>query len=299
MCDGSWRWSRSRVVRRRSGLYPWLMLGLLAALSGCARDAQRPGPAEEIGPTRPGEHGERCRWDYHGNEGESCVEGAACHFGYCWALDKVPRDSYLFSDRYSQDSGSIRSLVLQSVEPLLGPGDRVADLGAGSGMATFWMAARVGPTGRVYATDLDGGEVALVRSRAAQEGAPQIDARVVHGRRETGLTDLPKGTLKLIVMINSVQFTRDIDEARDLSYLRSLRDLLRPDGEIVYHQDWLWPSNLPRDQMVERFASAGLTLKGEVPLPAHIPATSAVRTPIADAKPDTIATRGFILRFQR
>ena len=45
------------------------------------------------------------------------------------------------------------------------PGETVADIGAGSGYFTERLARLVGPTGRVYATDIQQGMLDLLRAR--------------------------------------------------------------------------------------------------------------------------------------
>lgn len=61
----------------------------------------------------------------------------------------------------------VRALELQ-------PGARVADLGAGGGYFTFPLAKAVGPSGLVYALDIDPDMTEYVQRRAAAEGVQQI-----------------------------------------------------------------------------------------------------------------------------
>src|SRR6188768_2390544 len=51
----------------------------------------------------------------------------------------------------------------------LKPGMAVADIGAGSGYYTSRIAKRVGPTGRVYATDIQPGMIQLLDRRVTAE----------------------------------------------------------------------------------------------------------------------------------
>jgi ubiquinone/menaquinone biosynthesis C-methylase UbiE len=67
-------------------------------------------------------------------------------------------------DREQQPDRIVESLGLQ-------PGQRVADLGSGSGYFTFRLAAAVAPGGLVYAVDTDADMRAMVEERAAREGA--------------------------------------------------------------------------------------------------------------------------------
>src|SRR5262245_61329248 len=54
------------------------------------------------------------------------------------------------------------------------PGMAVADIGAGSGYYTSRIAKRVGPTGRVYATDIQPGMIQLLDRRVAAEGLTNV-----------------------------------------------------------------------------------------------------------------------------
>jgi ubiquinone/menaquinone biosynthesis C-methylase UbiE len=58
----------------------------------------------------------------------------------------------------------------------LKPAMTVADIGAGSGFLARELVTRVGPTGRVIATELDEGMVAYMKARAAKEGLTNFAA---------------------------------------------------------------------------------------------------------------------------
>ncbi len=54
------------------------------------------------------------------------------------------------------------------------PGMRVADVGAGDGTFALALARRVGPSGRVYATELDGERLADIRQAATDAGLANV-----------------------------------------------------------------------------------------------------------------------------
>jgi SAM-dependent methyltransferase len=56
----------------------------------------------------------------------------------------------------------------------LHPGDQVLDLGAGRGLIALAAAARVGPAGRVIASDRDGDCLAALRAAAGEAGLAQL-----------------------------------------------------------------------------------------------------------------------------
>ncbi|MGO8815832.1 MAG: class I SAM-dependent methyltransferase [Terriglobia bacterium] len=66
-------------------------------------------------------------------------------------------------DNYQEDADRLAPLLNWQ------PGDVVADVGAGRGELTLPAAKRVGPTGRVYATELDPKKVAQLEELAAKE----------------------------------------------------------------------------------------------------------------------------------
>jgi ubiquinone/menaquinone biosynthesis C-methylase UbiE len=67
-------------------------------------------------------------------------------------------------DRDQQPDRVVGSLGLK-------PGQRVADIGSGSGYFTFRLEAAVSPNGRVYAVDTDPDMLFLVQQRASADGA--------------------------------------------------------------------------------------------------------------------------------
>jgi SAM-dependent methyltransferase len=68
------------------------------------------------------------------------------------------------------------------------PGETAADVGAGSGAMAVAVAARLGPEGRVFATELTAGQRDGIAARAEREGARTITV-VAATPTETGLPD--------------------------------------------------------------------------------------------------------------
>jgi len=64
----------------------------------------------------------------------------------------------------------------------IGPGSRVADIGAGSGLLTVHLAKAVAPKRRVVATDIDGSVLELMMQRLRSVGlADVVERRIVTG----------------------------------------------------------------------------------------------------------------------
>ena len=112
-----------------------------------------------------------------------------------------------------------------AVEALgLRPGDTVADIGAGSGYMTIRMAKRVGPTGRVYAEDIQPEMLALLETRTTQ--AKLANVVPVLG----SFTDpkLPSAAVDLELLVDVYH-----EFSEPQSMLRGLRRALKPGGRLV------------------------------------------------------------------
>jgi len=105
-------------------------------------------------------------------------------------------------------------------------GDRIAEVGAGSGYFAVPAARRVGPTGRVFAIDLSEELVRLVSERATAEGLPWLEAV----RSSVDRIPLPDGAVDLLLLANVLH---DLPDATVGEAVR----LVRPGGRVV-NVDW-------------------------------------------------------------
>ncbi len=106
----------------------------------------------------------------------------------------------------------------------IGPGDRVADLGAGGGYFTFRLAEAVGRSGRVYAVDVDDDMTDFLTERARELGAANVE--VVRG--ELGDPKLPDGEIDLVFVCDTYHHIAD----RPAYFRRVLVDLA-PSGRVA------------------------------------------------------------------
>ena len=77
-------------------------------------------------------------------------------------------------------------------------GQSVADVGCGSGYFTVHLAKRVGPKGRVYATDLQQEMLDLLAKRVASEKLANVTPKLT----VAGDARLPVGALDLILLVD-------------------------------------------------------------------------------------------------
>jgi ubiquinone/menaquinone biosynthesis C-methylase UbiE len=106
----------------------------------------------------------------------------------------------------------------------LKPGMIVGDVGAGSGYYTQLIAALVGPSGKVYATDIQPGMIQLLRQRIARAHLTNVEP-VLSAENDTRL---PNATLDLILLVDVYH-----EFSQPQLMLRQLKDALKPGGQLV------------------------------------------------------------------
>ena len=103
-------------------------------------------------------------------------------------------------------------------------GQRVLDLGTGTGSVAMRAAALVGPAGKVTGVDISPEMLAVTRQRLAESGHPNVDLR------EGSAEQLParEGTFDALLASLSLMYV--IDRA---AAAREIRRVLRPGGRFV------------------------------------------------------------------
>lgn len=87
---------------------------------------------------------------------------------------------------FSRGPGFERECDRLAAVAAIRPGMTVADVGAGSGRMAASMAARIGPSGRLFATEIKEALIRSIRERAAAEGLSNVTL-VLAGESTTGL----------------------------------------------------------------------------------------------------------------
>ena len=103
-------------------------------------------------------------------------------------------------------------------------GAAVADIGAGSGYMTWRMAEIVGPTGRVYANDIQPKMLDLLRKTMEERKLANVQTVL-------GEVDDPKLPPNQIDLALLVDVYHEFSEPQKM--LRHIRDSLKPDGRLV------------------------------------------------------------------
>lgn len=82
----------------------------------------------------------------------------------------------------------------------LQPGDQVADIGCGPGHVSLLAAARVGPSGRVYALDRSPEALALLERLQEKQGVPQIIRLAVDAHQMQPLPESVRAVLLTMIL---------------------------------------------------------------------------------------------------
>ena len=129
---------------------------------------------------------------------------------------------------WNAHAADIRAWLLGPTDAMCGlagirTGDRVLDVAAGAGDQTLAVAQRVGPQGRVLATDLLPVILALARDHAARAGFAHVDTRVADGEN----LGVPEGSFDAAVCRLGLMLFPD-----PLQGLREMHRALRPGGGV-------------------------------------------------------------------
>ncbi len=106
----------------------------------------------------------------------------------------------------------------------LKPGMVVADIGAGVGYMSLRMARRVGPSGKVYANDLQPDMLDRLRQNAAKAGI----ANIVTVVGDVADPKLPANTMDLVLLVDVYH-----EFSQPQQMLRKIRETLKADGRLV------------------------------------------------------------------
>ena len=143
------------------------------------------------------------------------------------------------------------------------PGERVADIGAGTGYFTFQAAEAVGPSGSVAALDIAPEMLEYLGMRAKARNAANVTVR----RVAPDDPQLAPGSVDTILMVDAIHYVKD-----RIAYARKLLPALAPGGRVVIidyrpkpmsERPWGPPpeQQFPREQMDREMEAAGFRVQ--------------------------------------
>ncbi len=138
---------------------------------------------------------------------------------FCAGCTQCKRFAYegFRRDRWQHPEQVVQSLGIRA-------GDHVADLGSGGGYFTFRLAKAIGPSGRVYAIDVDAGLNDYVAARAREDGLDNV--AVILAKYDDPL--LPEGGVDLLFTSNTYHHIE-----HRAAYFSNARKYLRPGGRVA------------------------------------------------------------------
>jgi len=173
--------------------------------------------------------------------------------GYLWLLERPERDAYQKPDEV------MATLAFR-------PGERVADIGAGSGYFTRRISKAVGPAGVVWAIDIAPDVLEYLEVRARREGLANIRVQKV----QPDDPQLPAGGVDTILMVDTLHYVKE-----RAAYARKLKAGLAPGGRVVVidfvpkppeERPWGPP---PEQKMSREEVDAAMAEAGLVPARVH------------------------------
>lgn len=148
----------------------------------------------------------------------------------------------------SRELYAARNAVVDAVG--VQPGERVADIGAGTGLYSLLFAERTGPAGVVYAVDIEPRFLKLIAQRVADLDVSNVVA--VLGR-EDDIT-LPPASVDIVFVADTYHYFDDRE-----AIMNSVRESLSANGRLVVLDYTLDPSDIDdRRKDHVRFGKAGV-----------------------------------------
>ena len=138
---------------------------------------------------------------------------------YAWPMGVAGAPWLERGEREAEEAPS-RALRLLKVAP----GEVVADVGAGSGYFTERLAGLVGPTGRVYATDIQQGMLDLLAERVGRAKLENVTLIL----SDPADPKLPPNAIDMVLMVDVYH-----ELGQPQAVLGHIRTALKPSGRLV------------------------------------------------------------------
>jgi len=125
-------------------------------------------------------------------------------------------------DRSERETEEAPEKALDSID--IRPGMTVADVGAGTGYFSLRIARRVGPSGKVYANDVQPQMLEKLRINAQQQKLDNIET-VLGGEADP---KLPAGKMDIVLLVDVYH-----EFSQPQQMLQHIRASLKPDGRLI------------------------------------------------------------------
>jgi protein-L-isoaspartate O-methyltransferase len=142
----------------------------------------------------------------------------------------------------------------------LRPGERVADIGAGSGYFTVPIAQIVESSGQVWAVDVDAGLVDFLGKRLKLKGIQNVRLSLV----PPDDPQLPARSIDTILLVNTYRYLENRQ-----AYASKLRDALAPGGRVVIIDEPPDPSGQDTSRIDRTAVDSEMATVGFEPISSH------------------------------
>ncbi len=196
------------MITRALGAFSLVLIACL-----CAGLASTSSPAVWNHPPKASESGHEHEHDAQGRQlykGRP-IAGTMSWRGAWW----------LFREEREQEERPEEMLDALQIQP----GDVVADIGAGAGYISLRLSKRVGPEGKVLATDIQPQMLEFLKQNAEQAGVTNITT-ILCTQTETGL---PDNAIDLAIMVDVYHECSDPE-----AVLQGIYRALKPGGRVVF-----------------------------------------------------------------
>ena len=151
-------------------------------------------------------------------------------------------------------AAEMKRRVIETLQ--LRPGDTAADVGCGDGFYTIPLARFLGPSGKLYAEDINDAELIKLKEHLGKEGLKNVE--VIKGAEDD--PKLPADRLDAVLIVNSYH-----EMTAHEAMLRHVRDALKPGGTFVL-MEGIWDSReaQSRDEQIKHHQLAPQLAKAEV-----------------------------------
>lgn len=127
----------------------------------------------------------------------------------------------------------------------------IGEAGAGEGYLTFHLSKRVGPTGEIYANDIDENALETVKRRYQREGIDNITTVI----GEVADPLFPNQNLDMIIMLNAFH-----DFERQEEWLANVKKYMKPEATLVIIDGHDNHTRLNKEKVLKMAVNAGFDL---------------------------------------
>lgn len=173
-------------------------------------------------------------------------------------IDRETSDPYTGDlSRFERDDRAEKLQIAKVMDLLkISEGNRVADIGAGSGWFSVIASDRIGTAGKVFAVDISEESIKYIDERAAREKRTNIET--VLGKQEDPL--LEGKDIDAVLILNTYH-----EIAQPVTFLRNLRKALKKEALVgIIDRDGTGGNHgIAKETVVDEASRAGFVLKEE------------------------------------